>query len=246
MVKRFVHISFLILLAIKGYSQKLYDDQQKFDLMSAGKSKVKVFANGRLKFIWHIDSSAKRIEIHTLGPTEINAAPKYNDKLSTSQLKKYCFNQHGMIDSITIIDYQLLMTMENAAKVDTIPDITIIIYTYPLLEKQAINRKRYSVKNGQKIKLGTDYFGYDAQKRLVLQIQDEGRVQYFYSYNAKGQIEKETVLGTTIIYSYNETGQLESRISDSQNITYEYNEAHPLIRKTVSGNHAEILTYEYE
>lgn len=237
----------MTLLSFKGFSQGLYDDQQLFSLIHSGKTKVKVFVNEKLKSIWHIDSLARTIAMHTLEPTIINpVAPRYDNKFSTTYLKKYFFNKLGNIDSILIADYHILMTPGNPSKMDTIADTTVIIYSYPLLENWVMNRKKYSIIKGEKRILSTDYFGYDSQKRLVLLIQDEGRVQFFYSRNDKGQIEKETVLGATILYEYNYTGQMVSRVSDTQKIKFEYNADQLLIRKIVSGNNAETITYGYE
>lgn len=242
-----LQIIFLSLLSSKGATQGLYDDQQLFSLFHSGKSKVKVFVNEKLKSIWHIDSLAKTIEIHTLEPMVINpVAPRYDNKLSTTNLKKYFFNKLGNIDSIVITGYQMLMSPGNPPQTDTIADTTVIIYAYPLIENWAMNRKKYLINNGKKRILSSDYFGYDSQKRLVLLIQDEGRVQFFYSYNEKGQIEKETVLGAAILYEYNYKGQMVSRVSDTQKITYAYNQDQLLMRKVILGKNPGTTIYEYE
>lgn len=247
MTKFYLQIILLTLLTIKGFSQGLYDDQQKIYLLNSGKSKVKVFSNNHLTSIWHVDSSERTITIHNLEPSTINPnAPKYDSKFSTRLQKKYFFSRTGIVDSILITEYAELSRWGESLKTDTISDTMVIIYTYPLLKKWVMNRKKYLIRNGQKKLFSTDYFGYDSQTRLVLIIQDEGRVQFFYSFNDKGQIEKETVLGATILYKYNNLGQKVSRESDGQKIEYEYNENQLLKQEIETGNNTKIRIYEYD
>jgi YD repeat-containing protein len=243
----YIQIIILTLLSFNGFSQEIFDDQQKFYLINSGKSKVKVFVNGKLSSIWHIDSLARTLIVHTLEPAVINpVAPKYDDKLSISYLNKYFFNSQGNIDSILKAEFGLLLIDDNPPKMDTVADTTLIINSYQFPEKWVMNKKIYSIKNGLKRQFRADYYGYDSQNKLILLIQDEGRVQFYYSYNDKGQIEKETVLGVTILYEYNNIGQMVSRISEKHKIKYEYNANQLLSRQTISRENMMTTTFDYE
>lgn len=241
---KIIPILLFLLLSCKASAQGLYEDQQRYALLRSGKSKVKAFTNEKLTSVWHIDSAAKTVSLYALSPNL--TGPKYDNAYSITYLKKYTFTRAGHVQSILMIDYHPSLPEDGQSSSGIASDTTEIIYSYSLSENQPINRKKYVVNQGQKRLIATEYFGYDSQQRLILLIQDEGAVQFHYSYNKKGEIEKETVLDAVVRFQYNTSGQIITRTSEDQQISYEYNAEHLLIRKTVTGNHAETLIYRYE
>jgi hypothetical protein len=109
-----------------------------------------------------------------------------------------------------------------------------------------MNREFYNISKGLKKKNKTDYFGYDTKKRIILLIQDEGRVQFYYTYNDKEQIITETVLGVTIVYEYDTLGRKVKRSSKTQKIKYEYYKNSLLEREVIDGSNGGIWNYLYE
>jgi hypothetical protein len=242
-------ILFILLIGLPSIAltQGLYKDNCYFDLVNSGKTKVNVFVNKGLTSVWLIDISARTLTQHQLEPTIMNpVAPVFDNNLSTRYLTKYCFNKLGKVDSILLANYHLAIPTGNTSLVDTIADTTVIIYSYPLLENWVMNRKYYQIKNGNRKLLRTDHYGYNDQKRLILLIEDEGRIQYYFTYNDNEQIETSTFLGTKIKYDYNSSGQLKSCESETYKILYEYNKDKLLIKEVISGNENRTTTYEYE
>jgi hypothetical protein len=242
-----LHILILVILPFIGLTQGFYQDNYYFDLIKSGKTKVKVFKS-ELKSVWLIDSSARTLTQHMLEPTFMNpGAPIFENNRSTYYLKKYYFNKLGKIDSILLADYHtyVIRTGKNS-RIDTIADTTVIIYSYPQLENWVMNEKFFQIKNGLRRLKRTDHYGYDDHKRLILHIEDEGRIQYYFTYNDKEQIVTCSYLGTKIKYEYNSSGRLQIWESVKNKIQYEYNQDNLLIKEVISGNKEQTTTYEYE
>ena len=237
----------MILLSIDAFSQGFNEDFEKFKILNSGKTKVEVNLNDKLNQIWHLDTISKTITIFHLVPSPTNLIrPKYNDKYSTEYFEKYFFNKFGNLDSIYTIKYDLLWSL-NKSKNDTIIDTIVYKYNYPLLESRPINMKTIKIKIGKRRILRTDIFGYNSEKQLILILQDEGRVPFYYSYNHLRQIEKETVLyKADIYYSYDSNGKLLVRASKNSTVNYEYNDSSLLKTMTIKGKDIEIWTYEYQ
>ncbi len=230
----------MLLITYKANSQGLYKDKEIYNLIISGKTKMKVYVNESLKAVWFFDSSQNTAEEWILKYKFLNpTAPSYNDRLTVRAKIKYFFLEKGAIDSTIRVLYNFISENRN--------DTDIVKYNYPQLDNRVMNRKMYSLKNGEYKWSQTDYFGYDEEKRLILLIQDEGRTQFYYTLNQQGQIIQENIYDTTIYYSYNGYGKIAHRVAESLDIKYDYNSESLLIRKiSTTGTDTEITTYAYE
>lgn len=246
-MKLSLFILLLVILSSKAMSQGLYDEEQKYHLLLSGKTRVKEFEDGQLVAVWLVDPSGRTITIHTLGDSRIyTGGPKFDGKYSTVRLKKYSFNDKGNVAEILWVDYRTEYREDNQFREETIADSTRAVYSFPPGETWVANKKHYTVRNGHLTLIRSEYYGYDSQKRIVLLLQNEGVVQFLYSYDDEGRISRQEYLGVEIKYEYNSRGQMTRSVSGAFETTYEYNEDSLPARYISKGKTQEVITFEYE
>lgn len=227
----------------QGFASTIYN----YSLLMSGYSKVKEFKDGKLKHVFRLDSSQKILTKLYLIPNKFNSlAPIYDKDMGINSLSKTYYNAKGNIDSSYHIVYPSAYFNSNS-KADTSEiDTTITIYNYPLIEDWPMNCQIFRVKKGTRKLLRTHYFGYDGQGNLILNLQDEGRLQFYYEYNENKQIEKEIISRNTIInYQYDDLGRTVKRSFNSEHIFYEYNDQSLLKSRRTEGKNSSDWSYEY-
>jgi hypothetical protein len=230
MTSRLFFLFFFLSLTTEQYSQGLYDENEKINLLKSSFKRVKVFDNGKLSNYIDIDTIQRTVSIKSV---PVHSMTEYS--------KVYFFNRHYRLDS-TIVILCPVDVDSLTKKLFCTQKIMINVYNYSLADR-LMNMKTYL--GTKRTYLKTEYFAYDNKDRLIVRLQDEGRTQFYYQYNERNQIIKESVHGAEVSYTYNKDGTLKKRNHSNQTIVFNYTSGH-LVKKITTGSNASHLTFEYE
>ena len=236
-------------LSTSTYCQGFAEEERLLKWLRSGFEEVHVFHDSAIESIYEIDTISRTITQHVLRLTDINPAiPSYDNKYSSSEIIETQFDEEWkpvFIRKISFMSF-LIETLHDTSEPDA-PDTTLIKYNYPFLKDWAMNTSHYRIRNGKRLLIRTEYFGYDNKSRLILRIQEDGRTQFYYVYDDKDRIVYEFVMmHVRVKYEYNDSDQIIKRSWEGGTITYEYNEHSLLSREIVEDSYPGEWTYQYK
>lgn len=232
------------------FAQGFYETNEDFKLLNSGKKKLICFKDSKLFYSKTIDSAEGLIIKNLLYPTKIlrnKYAPKYDDTFSVSQCKQSFYNSNGTIDSILFIDFQ--EPMVSVGDGETIPatvDSTLIVYEYNQGKVKLSNSTKYLIKNGRRVIYSSAVYGYNTRDQLILKIEDKGRTQFFYEYDANGNISASYVDSAKTSFEYDKFGRKSKAIYGSSTINYQYDKNLFLLSEVITGKNEGLIFYKYE
>tara|TARA_B110000967_G_C18872897_1_gene556498 strand:+ start:537 stop:1253 length:717 start_codon:yes stop_codon:yes gene_type:complete len=236
-------------LTSSTFGQGFYDIDEDFKLINSGKKKVTVFKDSSLESFKMIDSVNRTITNNTLtysANLANKSAPRYNDHLSISYIRKSIYNLDGTIKSTLLIKYTSPLSTLNGKSIPASIDSTLILYRRTTLSKRILTRNFYSIDTGVKVLYRSDYYGYDNNDRLIILIEDDGHSQYTFEYSDDGNISAYYIHKAKVKFEYDELGRKLKDVYVTSTSTYKYNNDSLLTTKITIGKGKAIYNYKYE